>query len=64
MAQEIFDGFNALINKMYGRQSSIETFNRFVEYCQKRREENGVEPVLNPINLFAFGVGITTEEAN
>lgn len=64
MDQEIFSGFNALLKKMYGKQASIETFNHFVEYCQKGKEVNGVKPVLNPINLFAFGVGITTEEAN
>lgn len=63
MDQEIFSGFNALLKKMYGKQASIETFNKFVEYCQKGKEVNGVKPVLNPINLYAFGLGITTAEA-
>ncbi|WP_243096301.1 hypothetical protein [Streptococcus dysgalactiae] len=64
MDQEIFSGFNTLLKKMYGKQASIETFNQFVEYCQKGKEANGVKPVLNPINLYAFGTGMTTAEAN
>ncbi|MGT2744110.1 hypothetical protein ACVRW4_01950 [Streptococcus phocae subsp. phocae] len=63
MAQEIFDGFNALLKKMYNKQASIDTFNRFVEYCQNGIEKNGVKPILNPINLYAFGFGISTEES-
>lgn len=64
MDQEIFSGFNTLLKKMYGKQASIKTFNQFVEYCQKGKEVNGIKPVLNPINLYAFGLGITTEEAD
>lgn len=63
MDQEIFSGFNVLLKKMYGKQASIETFNKFVEYCQKGKVVNGVKPVLNPINLYAFGLGIPTIEA-
>ncbi|PXX83133.1 hypothetical protein DI495_05320 [Streptococcus dysgalactiae subsp. equisimilis] len=63
MDQGIFNGFNILLKKMYGKQASIDTFNQFVEYCQKGKEVNGVKPVLNPINLYAFGLSITTLEA-
>lgn len=57
-------GLIPYLKKMYGKQASIETFNQFVEYCQKGKEVNGVKPVLNPINLYAFGIGITTLEAD
>ncbi|HGN5728678.1 TPA: hypothetical protein ACKS8S_001421 [Streptococcus pyogenes] len=63
MDQEIFNGFNILLKKMYGKQASIETFNQFIEYCQRGKEVNGVRPVLNPVNLYAFGLSITTLEA-
>lgn len=63
MDQEIFNGFNGLLRKMYSKQASVETFNQFVEYCQRGEELNGIKPILNPINLYAFGFGISTEDA-
>ncbi|VTS33139.1 phage protein [Streptococcus porcinus] len=59
----IFNYFYNLIQKDYGKRVSHETFDKFVKYCEAGKEVNGVKPILNWINLYAFGTGITTEEA-
>lgn len=62
--QTLFEGYQRIVKKYYGRTVSLETFNKFVEYTKKGETVDGVKPILNPINLYAFGLGITSEEAN
>ncbi|TWT16432.1 hypothetical protein [Streptococcus sp. sy010] len=64
MSQELFEGYNEFLKERYGRTCSKETFKRFIQYCQKGVKENDVTPVLNPINLYAFGCGISSTEAD
>lgn len=60
----IFEAHNAFLKKFYGKTAGRETFKRFVRYCQTGQMENGVKPILNPINLYAFGHGISSQEAS
>lgn len=62
--QTLFEGYQRIVKKYYGRTVSLETFNKFVEYTKKGETVDGVKPILNPINLYAFGLGLTSEEAN
>lgn len=62
--QMLFEGYQRIVKKHYGRTVSLETFNKFVEYTKKGETVDGVKPILNPINLYAFGLGITSQEAN
>ncbi|UWM91251.1 hypothetical protein [Streptococcus parauberis] len=63
MNQELFNLFNDQLQKDYGKTASAETFNEFTDYCKEGKKLNGVKPILNWINLYAFGTGITTDEA-
>ncbi len=63
MEQAIFDSHNDFLKKHYGKIASQETFNKFVQYCKSGVQQNGIKPVLNPINLYAFGFGISSEKA-
>lgn len=63
MNQELFDFFNYQLKKDYGKSASIETFNKFTAYCKAGKEINGVKPILHWINLYAFGTGMTSDEA-
>lgn len=60
----IFKDYNDFLKQRYGRTASKETFANFVRYCQAGRMENEVKPILNPINLYAFGHGISSSEAS
>lgn len=60
----LFEAYNEFLAKWYGRTCSKETFAKFVRYCDRNETENGVKPILNPINLYAFGKGTTSAEAN
>lgn len=62
--QTLFEAYQKTIKKYYGKTVSFETFNKFVEYTKKGEMVNDVKPILNPINLYAFGLGLTSEEAN
>lgn len=62
--QTLFEGYQRIIKKHYGRTVSLETFNRFLEYSKQDEMRQGVKPILSPINLYAFGLGLTSEEAN
>lgn len=62
--QTLFEAYQKTIKKYYGKTVSLETFNRFVEYTKRGEMDNDVKPILNPINLYAFGLGLTSEEAN
>ena len=63
MEQAIFDSHNDFLKKHYGKTASQETFNKFVQYCKVGVQQNGIKPILNPINLYAFGFGISSEKA-
>lgn len=39
-------------------------FAKFASYCAEGIEKNGVKPIFNWINLYAFGTGMTTAEAD
>lgn len=60
----LFEAYQAIIKKYYGRTVSAKTFNQFVDYTKKGQEVAGVKPILNPINLYAFGLGISAEDAS
>lgn len=64
MTQTLFDEYNKYLKKFYGRTASAETFANFMKYCQNGVEINGIKPFPNPINLWAFGNKITSDEAN
>ncbi|AAK33865.1 TPA: hypothetical protein ACQNWS_000235 [Streptococcus pyogenes] len=64
MDQEIFNFFNKQIKKDFGKTASKETFAKFASYCAEGIEKNGVKPIFNWINLYAFGTGMTTAEAD
>lgn len=63
MKMPIFDYFHEMILKDYGKKVSKETFDKFVIYCDAGKETNGVKPILHWINLYAFGTGMTSDEA-
>lgn len=63
MDQEIFNFFNKQIKKDFGKTASKETFAKFASYCAEGIEKNGVKPIFNWINLYAFGTGMTSDEA-
>ncbi|MFS5157466.1 hypothetical protein V2S99_05795 [Streptococcus agalactiae] len=58
MDQEIFNFFNKQIKKDFGKTASKETFAKFASYCAEGIEKNGVKPIFNWINLYAFGTGV------
>ncbi|HEO7922170.1 TPA: hypothetical protein VBN14_001754 [Streptococcus agalactiae] len=60
----MFDEFNKILQKTYGKQASKDTYNRFVVYCSNGIMIDGVKPIFNPFNLFAYGMGITSDEAD
>lgn len=60
----MFDEFNNILQKTYGKQASKDTYNRFVVYCNNGIMIDGVKPIFNPLNLYAFGLGITSSEAD
>lgn len=62
--QTLFEAYQCFIKKYYGRTVSLETFNKFVEYTKRGETINDVKPILNPTNLYAFGTGVTSAEAN
>lgn len=64
MTQQLFENCQRIVKKQFGRTVTQETFNRFLEYTKQGNMINGVKPILNPINLYAFGLGITSAEAN
>ena len=64
MTQQLFENYQRIVKKQFGRTVTQETFNRFLEYTKQGNMINGVKPILNPINLYAFGLGITSAEAN
>ncbi|MEQ9763232.1 hypothetical protein [Streptococcus jiangjianxini] len=63
MTQQLFEAYQRIVKKHYGRTVTQDTFNKFVEYTKKGDMQNGVKPILNSINLYAFGLGITSEES-
>ncbi|MGT2623962.1 hypothetical protein [Streptococcus thoraltensis] len=63
MTQQLFEDYHRIIKKHYGRTATQETFNKFVEYTKKGEVVDGVKPIMNPINLYAHGIGITSKEA-
>lgn len=63
MTQQLFEAYQRFVKKYYGRTVMQETFNKFVEYTKRGEIVNGVKPIMNPINLYAFGTGLTSEEA-
>ncbi|MDG3141418.1 hypothetical protein MKL29_00900 [Streptococcus suis] len=63
MTQQLFENYQRIVKKQFGRTVTQETFNRFLEYTKQGNMINGVKPILNPINLYAFGTGLTSEEA-
>ena len=60
MTQQLFEAYQRFVKKYYGRTVMQETFNKFVEYTKRGEIVNGVKPT---INLYAFGTGLTSEEA-
>ncbi|MGT2926887.1 hypothetical protein [Streptococcus cuniculipharyngis] len=63
MTQTLFKAYNEFLKKRYGRSASKETYENFIGYCRRGVMENGVKPILNPVNLYAFGCGISSAEA-
>lgn len=64
MTQRLFEDYQRIVKKYYDRTVTQETFNKFVEYTKRGETVNGVKPMLTPIHLYAFGVGISSAEAN
>lgn len=64
MDQEIFNFLTNKSKKDFGKTASKETFAKFASYCAEGIEKNGVKPIFNWINLYAFGTGMTTAEAD
>lgn len=63
MTQQLFEDYQRFIKDYYGRTVTQETFNKFVEYTKRGETINDVKPIMNPINLYAFGTGMTSDEA-
>lgn len=42
---------------------SSDDYLKFIAYCERGEIKNDVKPILNPINLYAFGTGKTSDEA-
>lgn len=62
MTQTLFDRYNGFLERHYNRKASVKTFNEFVDYCREGKEVNGVKPFMNPVNLYAFGTGMSSEQ--
>lgn len=64
MDQEIFNFFNKQIKKDFGKTASKETLLSLLVTAPKESKKMELSQFFNWINLYAFGTGMTTAEAD
>lgn len=64
MNDYLFNMFSELIKKEFDAEITRQDYDKFVEYRAAGKEVNGVKPVFNWINLYAYTIGMTTDEVN
>ena len=62
--QNLFKQYGLFIFKYYGYKITGGQLNSFLVYCRENDSPvNGVKPVFNPINLYAYCSGTSSDDA-
>lgn len=62
--QNLFKRYGLFIFNHYGYKITGGQFNSFLTYCRENASPvSGVKPILNPINLYAYCTGISSDDA-
>lgn len=63
LTKELWEAYNQCLNDWYGVTCTKRQYVDFANYCEAGREVDGVKPVFNPYNLYAFLAGVTSGQA-